>query len=58
MTGVVSSTLSSRDHNVKHFWLLSLICLTVAATLAPVPVSADQHKDNMERRCKSTGGGC
>ncbi len=38
---------------------LSILCLTLAAALAPsVPAFADQHKDNMERRCKSTNGGC
>ncbi len=44
---------------MKRFALLSILFLTLAATFAPVtPAFADQHKDNMERRCKSTGGGC
>ena len=59
MITVLLVQLSSQDHTVKKLTLLSLICLTLAAALASVsPAFADQHKDNMERRCKSTGGGC
>ena len=46
-----------QDTFMKRFALLSLLCLTVAAALAPtVPAWADQHKDNMTRRCNN--GGC
>jgi hypothetical protein len=39
------------------YW--SLLCLALAAVVTPTASAfADQHKDNMERRCKSTGGGC
>ncbi len=44
---------------MKRFVLLSLLCLTFAAAIAPVvPAFADEHKENMKRRCNSTGGGC
>ena len=46
-----------QDMLMKRFALLSLLCLTIAAALAPaVPAFADEHKDNMTRRCKN--GGC
>ena len=40
---------------MKRFALFSLLCLTLAAALAPVvPAFADQHKDNFRRNCNGT----
>ena len=42
---------------MKRFLLLSLLGLSLAAAFAPVMSAfADQHKDNMTRRCNN--GGC
>ena len=55
--GRVSLFPPLQDMLMKRFALLSLLCLTIAAALAPaVPAFADEHKDNMTRRCKN--GGC